>query len=97
MISPFLRQQLHDNLDEQPRLLELAAQEAAGNIGALKPIDAARRLGYKSADTINRLVDEGKLRKVEGLITIDSITEFLGTTPRARRRQDRTNKTRQIG
>ena len=86
MISDSLRQQLHANLDEQLRLLELAAQEAAGNIGAFKPIDAARKLGYKSADSIHRLVADGKLTKVNGLITMQSITDFLGTTPRARRR-----------
>ncbi len=86
MISPMLRQQLHENLDEQLRLIEQAAQEAACNIGALKPIDAAKRLGYKSADSIHKLVAEGKLTKVNGLITIQSISDFLGTTPRARRR-----------
>lgn len=86
MISDNTRQLMHANLDEQIRLLEMAAQEAAGNIGALKPLDAARRLGYKSADSIHRLVAEGKLVKVNGLITMQSISDFLGVTPRARRR-----------
>ena len=46
---------------------------------------AAQRLGYKDASSIRRLVAQGKLRKVNGLIPLESINEFLETTPRARR------------
>ena len=86
MISDTLRYQIHAGVDNLLQLIEQAAQESAGNIGAMLPKDAAQKLGYKSAVSIHRLVAEGKLVKVNGLITVQSISDFLGTTPRARRR-----------
>ena len=90
MISESLRTALHANLDEQLRLLEMAAQEAASNTGAMLPAAAAKHLGYKDTSSIRRLVAEGKLVKVDGKITMQSISDYLGTTPHARRRKKRT-------
>jgi hypothetical protein len=85
-INPMLRQQIHDSVDTLLTLMEQAAKESSNSPGALLPKAAAERLGYKSANSVHELVRAGKLQKVNGLIPMQSINDFLGVTPRARRR-----------
>ena len=85
MISTETRRRRHDLLDQQMDLEELAAREAAGDFGSYKIKDAAAALGV-TPQHINSLVRTGKLRQVDKLIPKDSMADYLGVTPHARRR-----------